>query len=97
MTKESEERSCYNCHNFRAKIPIVKPKNSKESKITTTGQMLLLRLNYRAATAYCRAGNLLNTNCRNRNYKNVLNHNANHNLLSYRAALKCPDYELEEQ
>ena len=91
-----EERSCYNCHNFRAKIPLVKPKNSKENKITTTGQILSLRLDYRAATAYCRAGILLNTHCRNRIFKNVLHPNANHNLLSYRTAQKCADYELDD-
>ncbi|HPD58247.1 MAG TPA: hypothetical protein PK114_04505 [Smithellaceae bacterium] len=93
----NEERTCYDCHNFRVKIPLAKPKNSKEGKTQTARQILTLRLNYNAAKAYCRRGHLLkNADDEDRIFKNVLKSTAKTNLLAYQAAHKCPDYELDE-
>ncbi|HDS05829.1 MAG TPA: hypothetical protein ENN95_02185, partial [Deltaproteobacteria bacterium] len=67
----AEERSCYDCHNFRAKIPLTRAGKAAR-RCTTARQMLPLRIAYPAATASCRCGHLLKTDGETRIFKNVL-------------------------
>ena len=92
---ENTERTCYDCHNFRAKIPL--GKKGQPTVIKNAREILPLKINYKAATARCRCGHILhNTGERDREFKNVLRPIAQRYLLAYQAAIKCPDYYLDD-
>lgn len=103
---KKQERSCYECHNFRAKIPLVKDirkaKPVANSAPTSPlpakqAEIMALRLKYAAATASCRCGHLLyERGEESRVFRNVLRAWAKKNLLAYQAARTCIDYVLDD-
>ena len=95
--KKRLAKSCYNCFNLIAKIPLSKGET----------KLIHRRLLYDEATAYCREGLLLLTNGKERIFKRVLEGpkgklkavelRKNANLDVYRYAEKCPFYDPEDE
>lgn len=80
------KKSCYDCFNFIAKIPLIHNGNSK----------LTSRLDYNNATATCKYGLLVKApGDKVRVFKRVLVKNANHKLDSYAQAERCQEYDGE--
>jgi len=88
------KKSCYDCFNFIATIPLIKEKNSLCREPEKICQILKKKLNYKKATATCKHGLLTNVKEEPRIFKNVLS--CGKNLSSYQQADRCQYYNGDE-
>jgi hypothetical protein len=78
-------KSCLKCFNLRAKIPMSGDRNIWKRKLL-----------YGKARVWCRCGQLLMTNGKDRIYKTALNQSA-HKMLVWKAAQRCAQYDDTEE
>jgi hypothetical protein len=81
-------KSCYDCFNFIAKIPLVKRSGSLCSSANSKCQVVKKKLDYEKATAQCRLGLMMPTE---KSLKHVLI--TGRRLKCYAKAESCANYD----
>ena len=84
-------KSCYDCFNFIAKIPLVKRSGSLCNSAGSQCLVLRKKLDYEKATAQCRLGLMMPTE---KSLKHVLV--TGRKLKAYAKAESCPNYTTED-
>jgi len=85
------KKNCFDCFNFKAKIPLISNKTSICSAPDKKCKILKSKLAYSQATAKCSFGLLATDDGEPRIFKNVLK--SGQRLKSYEYAEKCPNFE----